>query len=72
LTVTPGRPGPQAGVGSGPGGRNDYRLLLFDIDGRAAGCTSIGVATGRYDRDALRETGADHVIGTLEEELPIG
>ena len=34
-------------------------------------CTAIGVATGHFDRDALREAGADHVLETLEEELPL-
>lgn len=29
-------------------------------------------ATGHYDRAALRDAGADHVLATLEEELPIG
>jgi phosphoglycolate phosphatase-like HAD superfamily hydrolase len=38
----------------------------------AAGCTAIGVATGHHDRDALAAAGADHVLGTLEEELPLG
>ncbi len=38
----------------------------------AAGCTSIGVATGHYDRAALLEAGADHVLETLESELPLG
>jgi phosphoglycolate phosphatase-like HAD superfamily hydrolase len=38
----------------------------------AAGCTAIAVATGHYDQDALRDAGADHVLETLEEELPIG
>jgi phosphoglycolate phosphatase len=37
----------------------------------AAGCTAIAVATGHYDLDALRDAGADHVLETLEEELPI-
>jgi phosphoglycolate phosphatase len=37
----------------------------------AVGCTAIAVATGHYDVDALREAGADHVLATLEEELPI-
>jgi phosphoglycolate phosphatase len=37
----------------------------------AVGCSAIAVATGHYDRDALREAGADHVLGTLEEELPL-
>jgi phosphoglycolate phosphatase-like HAD superfamily hydrolase len=38
----------------------------------AAGCTAIGVATGHYDVAALRDAGADHVIETLEHELPLG
>jgi phosphoglycolate phosphatase-like HAD superfamily hydrolase len=37
-----------------------------------AGCSAIGVATGHYDVDALREAGADHVLATLESELPLG
>ena len=38
----------------------------------AAGCTAIAVATGHYDAAALRDAGADHVLATLEEELPLG
>src|SRR5829696_8012185 len=34
-------------------------------------CTAIGVATGHFDPDALREAGADHVLESLEEELPL-
>jgi phosphoglycolate phosphatase len=37
----------------------------------ATGCTAIAVATGHYDSAALREAGADHVLETLEEELPL-
>ena len=37
----------------------------------AVGCTAIGVATGHYDADALREAGADHVVATLEQEIPL-
>ena len=37
----------------------------------AVDCTAIAVATGHYDREALREAGADHVLDTLEEELPL-
>ena len=37
----------------------------------AADCTAIGVATGKYDAAALREAGADHVLETLEAELPL-
>ena len=36
-----------------------------------AGCTAIGVATGKFDADALREAGADHVIESMEEEFPL-
>jgi phosphoglycolate phosphatase len=37
----------------------------------AVDCTAIAVATGKYDRQGLLEAGADHVIDTLEEELPL-
>ncbi|MGH9263280.1 MAG: HAD family hydrolase [Acidimicrobiales bacterium] len=43
-----------------------------DIDAaHEVGCTAIGVATGHYDKAALGEAGADHVIATLEEEIPL-
>ena len=43
-----------------------------DIDAaHAVGCTAIGVATGHYDAAALRAAGADHVLETLEQELPL-
>ena len=43
-----------------------------DIDAaHAAGCSAIGVATGHYDVAALRDAGADHVLETLESELPL-
>jgi phosphoglycolate phosphatase len=38
----------------------------------AADCTAVGVATGRHDVAALRGAGADHVLETLESELPLG
>ena len=38
----------------------------------AAGCTAIAVATGHYDAESLLAAGADHVLATLEEELPLG
>jgi phosphoglycolate phosphatase len=38
----------------------------------AGGCTAVAVATGHYDSDALRKAGADHVLETLEQELPTG
>jgi phosphoglycolate phosphatase-like HAD superfamily hydrolase len=37
----------------------------------AVGCTAVGVATGHYDVDALREAGADHVIATMEDPFPL-
>jgi phosphoglycolate phosphatase len=37
----------------------------------AEGCTAIAVATGHYDAASLAEAGADHVLETLEEELPL-
>lgn len=44
----------------------------LDIEAaHAAGCTAVAVATGHYDVGALREAGADHVLATLEEELPL-
>jgi phosphoglycolate phosphatase len=44
----------------------------LDIEAaHAVGCTAVGVATGKYDAAALREAGADHVLETLEEELPL-
>lgn len=44
----------------------------LDIEAaHAVKCTAIAVATGHHDVDALREAGADHVLETLEEELPI-
>ncbi len=39
---------------------------------QAVDCTAVGVATGHYDAAALREAGADHVLETLESELPLG
>src|SRR5687767_963224 len=44
----------------------------LDIEAaHAVGCTAVAVATGKYDREVLREAGADHVLDTLEEELPL-
>jgi phosphoglycolate phosphatase len=37
----------------------------------AVGCTAIAVATGHFDVDALRDAGAEHVLKTLEEQLPL-
>jgi phosphoglycolate phosphatase len=45
----------------------------LDIDAaHAVGCSAIAVATGHYDAAALRAAGGDHVLETLEEELPLG
>ncbi len=52
------------------------RLLVIgdtprDIDAaHAAGAIAVGVATGKYTVEALRDAGADHVLATLEEPLP--
>jgi phosphoglycolate phosphatase-like HAD superfamily hydrolase len=44
----------------------------LDIDAaHAAGCTGIGVATGRYDRRALLQAGADQVMESFEEDMPL-
>ncbi len=44
-----------------------------DIDAaHAVDCTAIAVATGHYDAAALRQAGADHVLETLEQDLPVG
>jgi phosphoglycolate phosphatase-like HAD superfamily hydrolase len=61
----------------GAGVPNDEILVIGDtpLDISAAhelGCTAVGVATGSFDAEALREAGADHVLETLEAELPLG
>jgi phosphoglycolate phosphatase len=44
----------------------------LDIDAaHAASAIGVGVATGHYDVEQLREAGADAVLRTLEEELPL-
>jgi len=43
-----------------------------DIDAaRNAGAFAVGVATGHFTKDELRDAGADYVLGSLEEELPL-
>lgn len=37
----------------------------------AARTVAVGVASGHYSKEQLAEAGADHVLGTLEEELPL-
>jgi len=36
-----------------------------------AGALAVGVATGHFNKEELRDAGADHVLGSLEEELPL-
>ena len=44
----------------------------LDVDaGHAAGAPVVGVASGHFSKDELRDAGADHVLGSLEEELPL-
>jgi phosphoglycolate phosphatase len=55
---------------------NDQIYVIGDtpLDIQAAhavGCSAIAVATGHFDADALRNAGADHVLNTLEAELPL-
>jgi phosphoglycolate phosphatase-like HAD superfamily hydrolase len=38
----------------------------------AVGCTAIGIASGKFDVAQLKEAGADHVLESMEEDLPIG
>jgi phosphoglycolate phosphatase len=38
---------------------------------RGAGAVSVAVASGHYDAARLREAGADHVLDSLEEGLPL-
>jgi phosphoglycolate phosphatase len=43
-----------------------------DIAGaHGAGVLGVGVASGHYSKDELREAGADYVLGSLEEALPL-
>lgn len=37
----------------------------------AAGAVAVGVASGHFSVDDLRTAGADHVLASLEEELPL-
>jgi phosphoglycolate phosphatase len=37
-----------------------------------AGALAVGVASGHYTKDDLRAAGGDFVLGSLEEELPLG
>jgi phosphoglycolate phosphatase len=43
-----------------------------DVDAaHGAGALAVGVATGHFSREQLRDAGADYVLGSLEEELPV-
>jgi phosphoglycolate phosphatase-like HAD superfamily hydrolase len=39
--------------------------------GHGAGAVAAGVATGHFTTKELRDAGADYVLGSLEEELPV-
>jgi phosphoglycolate phosphatase len=44
----------------------------LDLDGaKKARAVAVGVATGRFSREQLQEAGADFVLGSLEEALPL-
>jgi phosphoglycolate phosphatase len=44
----------------------------LDIDAaRGAGAVSVGVASGHFSADELREAGAEYVLTSLQEELPL-
>jgi phosphoglycolate phosphatase-like HAD superfamily hydrolase len=44
----------------------------LDVDAaKAVGATSLGVASGSYSVDELRRAGADVVLASLEEPIPI-
>ena len=57
-------------------GLDSHRVLVLgdtpnDIAAaHAAGAIGVGVASGHYSEQELREAGADHVLGSLLEELP--
>jgi phosphoglycolate phosphatase len=36
-----------------------------------AGAVSVGVASGHFTIEQLADAGADHVLASLEEELPL-
>jgi len=45
----------------------------LDIDAaHGAGAVAVGVATGHYSEQELSEAGADYVLPTLEQGLPLG
>ena len=43
-----------------------------DVDAaHGADAVGVGVASGHFSKDQLAEAGADYVLGSLEEELPL-
>jgi phosphoglycolate phosphatase len=38
---------------------------------RGAGAVAVGVASGKFTKAELAEAGADHVLGSLKEEMPV-
>ena len=48
-----------------------YRPTSVGTPAHAAGCATIRVPTGRYDAALRREVGADCVVSTIGEELPL-
>ncbi len=59
------------------GERLDPREVLVvgdtphDVDAaHGVGAPAVGVATGRYSREELRDAGADYVLRSLEDEFP--
>jgi phosphoglycolate phosphatase len=55
--------------------RSDVEVLVIgdtpkDVSaGQAIGARVVAVATGRYERDVLREAGADHALASLEDPV---
>lgn len=44
----------------------------LDVDAaHGAGAVAVGVASGHFDEDELRDAGADHVLASLREPLPL-
>jgi phosphoglycolate phosphatase len=67
----------RAGALNGNGGVDPGRCWVvgdtpLDIAAaHAAGAVAVAVASGHFTVDELREAGADHVLTSLEEELPL-
>jgi phosphoglycolate phosphatase len=66
----------RAGVLVGARLRRSQVLVVGDtpldvVAALGAGAVAVGVASGRYGVDDLRQAGADHALTSLEEELPL-